>query len=128
MSCAEGDEGKVYEGRLEFSREVIHLGDLPTLGIDRDSALLARLFNERDEGVKRLITSVIRVAHEHGRKLGLCGQAPSDDPKFAAWLAAQGIDSISVTSDALPQVLRVLAAPESENVQPAIASAPALVN
>jgi pyruvate,water dikinase len=81
-----------------------------TLGIDRDSAMLASLFNERDPGVVRSIASVIERAHKKHRKVGLCGQAPSDHPEFARFLADSGIDSISVTADALPDVLRVLAA------------------
>jgi pyruvate,water dikinase len=81
-----------------------------TLGIDRDSEMLAPIFDERDEGVKRSIVTVIERAHRHGRKVGICGQAPSDHPEFARFLADAGIDSISVTSDALPDVLRTLAA------------------
>jgi pyruvate,water dikinase len=81
-----------------------------TLGIDRDSEILAPLFSERDPGVMRSIATVIERAHEKGRKVGLCGQAPSDHPEFARFLADQAIDSISVTPDALPEVLRVLAA------------------
>jgi pyruvate, water dikinase len=80
-----------------------------TLGIDRDSKTLAPLFSEQDEGVKRSIIDVIARAHRHGRKVGLCGQAPSDHPEFARFLADAGIDSISVTSDALPDVVRALA-------------------
>lgn len=80
-----------------------------TLGVDRDSADLAHLFDEQDPGVKRLIADVTRVAHEKGRKVGLCGQAPSDHPEFARYLADVGLDSISVTADALPRVVRVLA-------------------
>jgi pyruvate,water dikinase len=84
-----------------------------TLGIDRDSETLAPLFNELDPGVMRSIQTVIERAHRHGRKVGLCGQAPSDHPEFARFLADAGIDSISVTSDALPEVVRVLGpAPE----------------
>jgi pyruvate, water dikinase len=80
-----------------------------TLGIDRDSEILAPLFSEQDPGVLRSIAAVIERAHAHGRKVGLCGQAPSDHPAFAAFLADRGIDSISVTPDALPAVVRVLA-------------------
>ncbi|HEY5923309.1 MAG TPA: phosphoenolpyruvate synthase [Kofleriaceae bacterium] len=80
-----------------------------TLGVDRDSELLAHLFDEQDPGVKALIAQVVRVAHEHGRKVGLCGQAPSDHPEFAAFLASIGIDSISVTPDALAAVVKTLA-------------------
>jgi pyruvate,water dikinase len=80
-----------------------------TLGIDRDSEILAHSFSERDPGVMRSIALVIERAHAKHRKVGLCGQAPSDHPEFATFLAARGIDSISVTADALPAVLRVLA-------------------
>ncbi|HVU02817.1 MAG TPA: phosphoenolpyruvate synthase [Polyangiaceae bacterium] len=76
-----------------------------TLGVDRDSELLAHVFDENDPGVRRLIEQVIRVAHEKGRKVGLCGQAPSDRPEFATFLADLGIDSISVTPDALARVI-----------------------
>jgi pyruvate,water dikinase len=82
-----------------------------TLGVDRDSALLAHVFDERDPGVQRLIATVIAVAHEHGRKVSLCGQAPSDDPAYAQFLADAGIDSISVTADALAKVVQQLAQP-----------------
>ncbi|HTQ04731.1 MAG TPA: phosphoenolpyruvate synthase [Polyangiaceae bacterium] len=80
-----------------------------TLGIDRDSDILAPLFSERDPGVMRSIALVIERAHEKRRKVGLCGQAPSDHPDFATFLADSGIDSISVTPDALPAVVRILA-------------------
>ncbi|MFZ5892831.1 MAG: phosphoenolpyruvate synthase [Myxococcota bacterium] len=82
-----------------------------TLGIDRDSEILAAIFSERDPGVMRSITQVIERAHKKNRKVGLCGQAPSDHPEFARFLADQGIDSISVTPDALPSVLQILGAP-----------------
>jgi PEP-utilising enzyme, PEP-binding domain len=79
-----------------------------TLGVDRDSELLAHLFDERDPGVKKLIEMVTKAAHAAGRKVGLCGQAPSDHPEFAEFLADIGLDSISVTADALPAVVRRL--------------------
>ena len=79
-----------------------------TLGIDRDSELLAPLFDEQDEGVRRSIARVIERAHLRGRKVGLCGQAPSDHPEFARFLAEAHIDSVSVTPDAFPDVVRVL--------------------
>jgi pyruvate,water dikinase len=71
------------------------------LGIDRDSELLAPLFDERDPGVKRLIAMVVKAAHEAGRPVGICGQAPSDYPEFAEYLAGLGIDSMSLNPDAL---------------------------
>jgi pyruvate,water dikinase len=83
-----------------------------TLGVDRDSERLSHIFDEQDPGVKELIRQLIERAHRTGRKVGLCGQAPSDHPEFARFLADAGIDSISVTSDALPKVLEILRAPE----------------
>jgi pyruvate,water dikinase len=70
-----------------------------TLGVDRDSAELRELFDERDEAVKWLIAEVIRKAHASGRKIGICGEAPSNHPDFAAFLVECGIDSISLNPD-----------------------------
>ena len=81
-----------------------------TLGVDRDSELLSSLFDERDPGVMRMIEMVVDRAHRAGRRVGICGQAPSDHPEFAAFLAKIGIDSISLVPDALPRVARRLAA------------------
>jgi pyruvate, water dikinase len=72
-----------------------------TLGIDRDDATLAQLFDERDESVKRMITLAIKGAHKNKRTIGICGQAPSDFPEFGAWLIQQHIDSISLNPDAV---------------------------
>ena len=69
------------------------------LGVDRDSAALRALFDERDEAVKRMIADVIRRAHACGTKVGICGEAPSNHPDFAAFLVECGIDSISLTPD-----------------------------
>ncbi len=80
-----------------------------TLGIDRDSEILASLFEERNPAVKRMISMVVDTAHEKGCKIGLCGQAPSDHPDFAEFLAEIGIDSMSLTPDSLPEVARRLA-------------------
>ena len=83
------------------------------LGVDRDSELLAHLFNERDPGVKRLIQMVIAAAHEKGRQVGICGQAPSDYPDFAEYLVSVGIDSISLNPDSLARVaMRLAPGPE----------------
>ncbi len=80
-----------------------------TLGVDRDSELLAHLFDERDPGVRRMIEMVVERAHAKGRKVGICGEAPSNYPDFAAWLADIGIDSMSLNPDALAGVARTIA-------------------
>ncbi len=80
-----------------------------TLGVDRDSGTLASLFSERNPAVLRMIEDVIRRAHAKGRKVGLCGQAPSDHPDFAEFLVKAGIDSISLNPDSVVGVIRRLA-------------------
>jgi len=72
-----------------------------TLGLDRDSALVSGLFNEKNPAVMRLIATAIRTARRKGIKIGLCGQAPSDMPEFAQFLVNEGINSISFNADAL---------------------------
>lgn len=72
-----------------------------TLGIDRDSSVISSLFDEKNEAPKQMISLVIQKARKAGRKIGLCGQAPSDFPDFARFLVEQGIDSISFNPDAL---------------------------
>ncbi|MGK2870840.1 MAG: phosphoenolpyruvate synthase [Alphaproteobacteria bacterium] len=83
-----------------------------TLGVDRDSAELADLFDEQDEAVKWMIRNVVSEAHRAGAKVGLCGQAPSDHPEFAGFLVECGIDSISVTPDSFVAVKRHIAQAE----------------
>jgi pyruvate,water dikinase len=85
-----------------------------TLGVDRDSAELAELFDEQDEAVKWMIENVITAAHKAGAKVGLCGQAPSDHPEFADFLVACGIDSISVSPDSFIAVKNRVAAAEGQ--------------
>jgi pyruvate,water dikinase len=84
-----------------------------TLGVDRDSAELAGLFDEQDEAVEWMIARVIKVAREKGCKIGLCGQAPSDHPAFARFLVEAGIDSISVSPDSFLAVKRHVVDAES---------------
>jgi pyruvate,water dikinase len=79
------------------------------LGVDRDSSQLAELFDERNETVKRLIRSVIKEAHKAGKKVGICGQGPSDYPDFAAFLVGEGIDSISLNPDSVIGVKKHIA-------------------
>ncbi|MGI5819735.1 MAG: phosphoenolpyruvate synthase [Armatimonadota bacterium] len=79
-----------------------------TLGVDRDSDRLAPLFDERDEAVKRSVAMLIERAHRTGRKVGICGQAPSDYPEFAAFLVEKGIDSISLNPDSVLETIKVV--------------------
>lgn len=79
------------------------------LGVDRDSAELSHLFDERNLAVKRMIGRLIDTAHQKGRKVGICGQAPSDYPDFATFLVSAGIDSISLNPDSVIQVKRHIA-------------------
>ncbi|GGP36942.1 phosphoenolpyruvate synthase [Streptomyces abikoensis] len=83
-----------------------------TLGVDRDSAELAGVFDETDHAVTRSIETLISAAHAAGRPVGLCGQRPSDDPDFAAFLVRAGIDSISVAPDSFVAVKRHVAEAE----------------
>jgi pyruvate,water dikinase len=69
------------------------------LGVDRDSEIVAPIFDERNDAVKRMIAQVIAVCRRRGCKIGICGQAPSDYPEFAQFLVEQGIDSISLNPD-----------------------------
>ncbi|MGF1646864.1 MAG: phosphoenolpyruvate synthase [Kineosporiaceae bacterium] len=89
-----------------------------TLGVDRDSAPLAALFDERDPAVTRSIDALVAAAHRKGRPVGLCGQRPSDDPGFARLLVETGIDSISVTPDSFLRVKHSVAAAEQSLGQP----------
>jgi pyruvate, water dikinase len=82
------------------------------LGVDRDSADLARLFDERSEAVKRMIRQAIAKAHVAGIKIGICGQAPSNYPEFAAFLVEEGIDSISLNPDSFITTIRAVAEAE----------------
>jgi len=87
----------IFDGFSIGSNDLTQL----TLGIDRDSALVSALFNEEDTAVQEMISMMIEAAKKAGVRIGLCGQAPSDLPDFAAFLVAQGINSISFNPDAL---------------------------
>jgi len=78
------------------------------LGIDRDSEELSSLFDERNPAVKKMIVSLIQTAHRKKRKVGICGQAPSDYSEFADFLVKEGIDSISLNPDSIPGAIRRL--------------------
>lgn len=96
---------RLFDGFSIGSNDLTQL----TLGVDRDSALLAHVFDERDPGVKRMISMVVETAHRCSRHVGICGEAPSNYPDFARWLADIGIDSMSLNPDALPDVAMELA-------------------
>ncbi len=88
---------QIFDGFSIGSNDLTQL----TLGVDRDSAIVAHIFDERNDAVKTLIASVIEASKAAGRKVGICGQAPSDYPEFARFLVEQGIDSISLNPDAV---------------------------
>ena len=79
------------------------------LGVDRDSAELAPLFDERNEAIRKMIQDLIKSAHRANCKVGICGQAPSDYPDFAAFLVKAGIDSISLNPDSVIEVKQRIA-------------------
>jgi len=87
----------IFDGFSIGSNDLTQL----TLGLDRDSDLVAHIFDERDDAVKLLVSQIIQTAHNHKprRKVGICGQAPSDFPEFAEFLVECGIDSISLNPD-----------------------------
>ena len=85
-----------------------------TLGLDRDSSLVAHIYDERNEAVKRTITMLIETAKKYKVKVGICGQGPSDFPDFAQFLVDQGIDSISVTPDSLVKTVKAISAVEKK--------------
>lgn len=95
----------IFDGFSIGSNDLTQL----TLGIDRDSELVARLFDERDPAVKRMVAHAIREAKAANRKIGICGQAPSDYPEFAEFLVEEGIDSISLNQDAVLKTLYLIA-------------------
>ncbi|MCM2465980.1 phosphoenolpyruvate synthase [Methanoculleus oceani] len=99
-----------------------------TLGVDRDSAILAQAFDERDPGVEKMVAMAVEGCRRNGRHSGLCGQAPSDFPEFADFLVEQGINSISVNPDALLKItLRVVEMEErmtAEREERKVAAAP----
>ena len=80
-----------------------------TLGLDRDSGLVAGLFDERNPAVKALLSMAIQACRKNGKYVGICGQGPSDHPDLARWLMDQGIDSVSLNPDTVVQTWLYLA-------------------
>jgi pyruvate,water dikinase len=96
---------EIYDGFSIGSNDLTQL----VLGVDRDSAIVAHVFDERNPAVMDTIRMAIRAAQAAGRKIGICGQAPSDYPEFAEFLVREGIDSISLNPDAvLKTTMRIL--------------------
>ncbi len=100
---------EIFDGFSIGSNDLTQL----TLGLDRDSALVSHLFDERDEAVKRKLERVIACAKQFNRKIGICGQAPSDYPEFAQFLVEQGIDSISLNPDSVLKTRLAIAKTEA---------------
>jgi pyruvate,water dikinase len=88
------------------------------LGVDRDSEIVAPIFDERNTAVKKMIVQVIATCRAKGRKIGICGQAPSDYPEFAQFLVEQGIDSISLNPDTVLKTMLAILATESGTSSP----------
>jgi pyruvate,water dikinase len=102
MMCEVPSNALMAEEFLEmFDGFSIGSNDLTqlTLGLDRDSAVVAQLFDERDPAVKKLLSMAIRAAKAKGKYIGICGQGPSDHPDLAEWLMQQGIESVSLNPD-----------------------------
>jgi pyruvate,water dikinase len=101
---------EIFDGFSIGSNDLTQL----VLGVDRDSAIVAPLFDERNDAVKKVIAEVIRTAKACGRKIGICGQAPSDYPEFAQFLVEAGIDSISLNPDTVLKTTLAISAKEKE--------------
>jgi pyruvate,water dikinase len=101
---------EIFDGFSIGSNDLTQL----TLGLDRDSEIVAHLFDERNPAVMRLVAEVIRRARARGRKVGICGQAPSDYPEFARFLVTCGIDSISLNPDTVIKTALDIARTEKE--------------
>jgi pyruvate,water dikinase len=101
---------KYFDGFSIGSNDLTQL----VLGVDRDSSDLAEVFDEDNPAVKTAISLAIAGAARNGKPAGLCGQAPSDKPEFAAFLVEQGIDSISLTPDSVIGAIRIVADAEKQ--------------
>jgi pyruvate,water dikinase len=101
---------EIFDGFSIGSNDLTQL----ILGVDRDSSIVAPIFDERNDAVKKMIAQVIAVCRARGRKIGICGQAPSDYPDFAQFLVEQGIDSISLNPDTVMKTTQAILAKENE--------------
>jgi len=98
----------IFDGMSIGSNDLTQL----TLGVDRDNARIAYLSDERNEAVKTLIREVIAVCRKRKKYIGICGQAPSDFPDFAAFLVKEGIESISLNPDTVIKTTQLIAKAE----------------
>jgi pyruvate,water dikinase len=112
MMCELPTNALLADGYLEFfdgmsigSNDMTQL----TLGLDRDSAVVAKSFDERDDAVKALMSMAIKACKAQGKYVGICGQGPSDHPELARWLVDQGIDSLSLNPDTVVETWMFLA-------------------
>ena len=96
---------ELFDGYSIGSNDMTQL----TLGLDRDSAIVANLFDERDPAVKKLLAMAIQAARRKGKYVGICGQGPSDHPDLAQWLMEQGIESVSLNPDTVVDTWLALA-------------------
>ncbi|OJI06768.1 phosphoenolpyruvate synthase [bacterium CG10_46_32] len=101
---------EIFDGFSIGSNDLTQL----VLGVDRDSHIVSHIYDENNEAVKKMISDLIKAAKAAGRKVGICGQAPSDYPEFAAWLAREGIDSMSLTPDSVVGVIERVAKAEKK--------------
>lgn len=101
---------EIFDGFSIGSNDLTQLA----LGLDRDSSLVSHIYDERNDAVKRLVEQVIKVAKKKGRKIGICGQAPSDFPDFADFLVETGIDSMSLIPDTVIKTRLAIAKKEKE--------------
>ncbi|HEV3469321.1 MAG TPA: phosphoenolpyruvate synthase [Pyrinomonadaceae bacterium] len=105
---------RVFDGYSIGSNDLTQLA----LGLDRDSEMVAHLFDERNGAVERMVAQAIEAARRAGKKIGICGQAPSDYPEFARFLVERGINSISLNPDTVVQTTKIILDAEAECAAP----------
>lgn len=110
---------RVFDGYSIGSNDLTQLA----LGLDRDSEMVAHLFDERNGAVEKMVAMAIEAAHRAGKKIGICGQAPSDYPEFARFLVERGITSISLNPDTVLQTTHIINEAETSQTGAAMQSA-----
>ncbi len=101
---------QIFDGYSIGSNDLTQLA----LGLDRDSEMVAHLFDERNGAVEKMVAMAIEAAQRNGKKIGICGQAPSDYPEFAKFLVEKGINSISLNPDTVIQTTHTILETEKE--------------